>query len=151
MLNLSHPLTPHIFRASGLIDGVMIRGQVMSVSPSTVRIELLAECLPLFAEMRTLARAQFGSRTAFILQAVDEYEAGVRQLAALGGGGITEDRRDGEGGCPHCRTPIMKFDPLPGMKDPSIRVIILCAKCTELYDGPKEKLESSEGFGTWAI
>jgi hypothetical protein len=59
MPRLDHPMTQYIFQASGLMDGVMVRGQKMSVSPSVVRTELLAECLPLFAEMRELARTQF--------------------------------------------------------------------------------------------
>jgi hypothetical protein len=29
--------------------------------------------------------------------------------------------------------------------------IVLCGKCEELSTPAKEKLESSEGFGTWAI
>jgi hypothetical protein len=151
MLNLDHPLTPHVFRASGLIDGVMVRGQRMSVSPSTVRAELLAECLPLFAEMRELACAQFGSRAQFLLQAIAEYELGIRRLAGLGEGQITEDRRDGEGNCPYCGTPIMKFDAFAGSPGLDPHYIILCAKCDGLYSDAKEKLESSDGFGTWAI
>lgn len=106
MLDLSHPMTKHVFRTSGLLHGVMVRGQRMSVSPSAVRAELLAECLPLFAEMRELARTWFGKRTAYILEAVDEYETAIRALAGLGEGRIAEDRRDGEGECPVCGTPI---------------------------------------------
>lgn len=109
MLDLSHLMTQHVFRASGLMDHLMIRGQKMSVSPSSVRVELLAECLPLFAEMRELARRQFGAEAAFILAAVDEYEAALRVLARLVGGQITEDRRDGDGDCAACGTAITKI------------------------------------------
>ena len=151
MLDLEHPLTPHIFRASGLIDGVMARGQRMSVSPSTVRAELLAECLPLFAEMRELAEAQFADRAQFIRQAVEEYETGIRRLAALGGGRLTEDRRDGEGNCPFCGTRITKFDAYVGLPGHKPEFVIFCSKCDELFMPAQTKLGSFEGFGTDGI
>ena len=141
MLNLSHPITEHIFRASGLMDGVMRRAQLMSVSPSTVRAGLLAECLPLFTEMRELARIHFGG-AASIAAAVDEYEAAIRTLAGLGGGRIDEDRRDGTGSCPVCGTTITHY--------PEYR-IVLCAECDKPFMAAYEKLDSSEGFCTWAI
>jgi hypothetical protein len=151
MLDLDHPLAPHIFRASRLLDGVLVRGQQMSVSPSAVRAELLAECLPLFAEMRELARAQFGDRAQFILQAVEEHEAGLRRLAELGDGRITEDRRDGEGDCPACRTPIMKFDAYAGLRGHEPHFVIFCPKCDDVYTDARDKLRSFEGFGTDGI
>jgi hypothetical protein len=142
MLNLDHPMTEHVFRASGLMDAVMVRGQRMSVSPSVVRAELLAECLPLFAEMRALARTQFGRRAPYITAAVDEYEAAIRTLAGLGSGQITEDRRDGFGNCPVCGTAITH--------DPAHR-LVLCGECDKPFMAAYDKLDSSEGFGTWAI
>jgi len=140
MLDLSHPMTKHIFQAAALMDGVMARGQRMSVSPSTVRGELLAECTPLFTEMRELASDKFGKRAEFILVAVDEYESAIRELAALGGGRITEDRRDGQGCCPACGTPIKNSPPL-----------ILCGTCNNHFMAAYEKLNAEEGFGTLDI
>lgn len=151
MLDLSHPMTEHIFRASRLMDGVMVRGQRMSVSPSAVRDELLAECLPLFAEMRELARTRFGKRSSYILAAVDEYEAAIRELAGLGSGRITDDRRDGEGECPVCGTLITKFRPLPDIKAFENHWIILCGECDKPFMQAHSKLDSFEGFGTMAI
>lgn len=151
MLDSTHPITQHVFRASGLMDRVMSRGQKMSVSPSAVRAELLAECLPLFAEMRELARAQFGKQAAFIVAAVDEYEAAIRTLGGLGGGRITEDRRDGEGVCPACGTPVTRFRPLPDCKGFEDHWIIVCRECGEPFMEAHGKLASPEGFGTWAI
>lgn len=151
MLNLNHPLTRYVFRASALMDGVKSHGQTMSVSPSAVRAELLAECLPLFDEMRTLARAQFRKQAPFILAAIDEYEATIRALADLGEGRITEDRRDGEGGCPACGTPITKFRPLPDSEGFEDYWKILCRECDQPFMMAHEKLASSEGFGTWLI
>lgn len=142
MLNLDHPMTEHVFRASGLMDAVMVRGQRMSVSPSKVRAELLAECLPLFAEMRALARSHFGNRASYITAAVVEYEAAIRTLAGLGGGQITEDRRDGSGTCPVCGTAVTH--------DPAHR-IVLCGECDTPFMAAYDKLDSSAGFGTWTI
>ena len=151
MLDLSHPMSEHVFRASGLMDAVMDRGQRMSVSPSAVRAKLLAECLPLFAEMRELALARFGKRAAYILAAVDEYEVAIRALGGLGEGRITEDRRDGEGGCPACGTRITKFRPLPDSKGFEDYWIILCGECDKPFMKAHGKLDSFEGFGTMAI
>jgi hypothetical protein len=151
MLNLSHPMSKQILRASGLMDGVMVRGQTMSVSPSCVRAELLAECLPLFAEMRELARAQFGRRAAYILVAVDQYEAAIRNLAGLCAGCIADDRRSGDDGCPACGTPITKFRPIPHIIGYEDHWIILCGECDKPFMEAHGKLDSSEGFGTWAI
>jgi hypothetical protein len=147
MLDLNHPMTPHIFRASGLEDGVLGRGQQMTVAPSAVRETLLAECLPLFAEMRELNQGHFGA-SSFIAQAIDDCESGIRQLAALGNGQITEDRRNGEGTCPYCGTTITKFNPLPDLLTCEI---ILCPKCDDLFMPALERLRSFEGFGTDAI
>lgn len=151
MLNLDHPMTQYVFQASGLMDGVMVRGQRMSVAPSAVRAELLAECLPLFAEMRELARAQFSKRATYILAAVDEYEAAIRALAGLGGGQIVEDRRDGEGGCPACGTPISKSPAYTDSQGSKTRWIIRCGECNNPFMAAYDKLDSTEGFATWGI
>jgi hypothetical protein len=147
MLDLNHPMTAHIFRASGLIDGVMAAAQIMTVSPSVVRNDLLAKCLPRFVEMRELNREQFGDST-YIASAIDEYEAGIRKLAGLGDGQIVEDRRNGEGECPFCHTPITKFNPMPGRKGYEDRFVILCGHCDDLYMPGLSKLRSTDGFGT---
>ena len=147
MLDLNHPMTTHIFRASGLIDGVMASAQVMTVSPSVVRNELFAKCLPRFGEMRELNREQFGN-SAYIASAIDEYEAGIRKLADLGDGQIVEDRRNGEDECPFCHTPITKFNPMPGRKGYEDCFVILCRQCDDLYVPALSKLRSIDGFGT---
>lgn len=144
MLDLSSPMTQHIFRASGLMDSVMACGQKMSVSPSAVRTEQFAKCLPRFAAMRELARSHFSKKAAFIVAAVDEYEAAIRALAEKGDGRITEDRRDGEGNCPACGATITKLGPFPDW-------IILCGECDKPFMAAYLKLDSSEGFATWAI
>jgi hypothetical protein len=142
MLDRKHPMTGHVFRVSGLMDNLKARGQQMSVSPSAVRAELLVECLPLFAEMRKLAEAHFDRRIRFIAAAVDEYESAIRALAGLGNGRITGDQRDGIGLCPACGTQITH--------NPKYK-IVLCAECAKPFMLADAKLDSSDGFGTWAI
>jgi hypothetical protein len=142
MLDLDHPMTQFVFQASGLMDSVMKRGQRMSVSPSDVRRTLRDECLPHFAAMKELAQTRFSEEAPFILAAVDEYEAAIRDLADLGGGAITEDRRSGKGPCPVCGGKITHLKAYG---------IVCCGTC----DGPMmrayEKLDAPEGFGTCDI
>ena len=142
MLRLDHPMTEHIFHASGILDGLLSAGQRMSVSPSPVRAELLGKCLPRLDELRDLARTRFDWRAAFLASAVDELEAGLRTLAGLGDGQITEDRRDGSGDCPVCGTAITHY-PKYGL--------VLCGKCDELFMPAHHKLCGFDGFGTDAI
>jgi hypothetical protein len=146
MLDLNHPMTTYIFQASGLIDRVMIVAQQMTVSPSSVRQELLEKCLIRFNEMRALNIDHFQERS-FVAQAIDEYEVGLKTLAALGGGQIVEDRRDGEGDCPYCGTKIMKFRASKYEES----FIVLCPQCSKCYMVALEKLRSYEGFGTESI
>ncbi len=148
MLDLNHPMTPHRFRASGLIDGLMSAGHEMTVASSTVRAELLGRCLPPLKELRELNHQHFGGKDSTD-RAIDEYEAGIRRLASFGNGQIAEDRRDGEGDCPHCGTKITKVRALPGIKGYEDHFLILCMKCSECYMPAKEKLAWE--FGTWAI
>jgi hypothetical protein len=149
MLDLDDPMSEHIIRAAVLVDRVMVWGQEMSVSPSVVREELLAKCLPVFGEMRELGRVRFSERAAKILPAVDGYEAAVRALAGLGGGRIEEDRRDGEGGCPACGAAITKFCPLPRRKGYEGYWIIVCDRCAKPFMEARSELDRL--FGTWAI
>ena len=142
MLDLNHPMTKHIFRASGLLDGLLMAGQRMSVSPSPDRAELLGKCLPRLDELRELARAEFPSRAAFIAVAIDEFETGLRTLAQLGGGQIAEDRRDGSGDCPVCGTAVTHY-PEYGL--------VLCGTCDESFMPAHQRLCGFDGFGTEAI
>ena len=140
--DLDDPMTGHTFRASGLMDQVMFRGQRMSVAPSDTRATLLAECLSRFAELRDLARGPFADRASFLLAAIDEYEAAIRTLAGLGGGLITCDRRTSDGPCPACGSAITR--------DPE-RGVALCGECDKPFMAAYRKLDSSAGFGTMFI
>jgi hypothetical protein len=97
------------------------------------------------------ARPHSVQQAAFILAAVDEYEAAISALAGLGGGRIDEDRRDGKGGCPACGTAITKFRPIPDCKGFEDHWIIVCGECDKPFMKAHDKLDFSEGFGTWAI
>lgn len=148
MLRSNHPMTPHIIHASVLIEWVKLRVQKMSVSPSAVRCELLGECVPLFDEMRELARAEFAESAAFILAATDEYEAAVRELAAASDGLITEDRRAEAGPCPVCGTAII---PYRYRRRRSKYRLVLCEDCVKPALQAHNKLDSTQGFCTWVI
>lgn len=148
MLDLNHPMTGHIFRASGLMDAAMRIGQEMTVAPSLPRRELLARALPIFREMRELNRQHFRD-SPFIAGAIDEYEEGLRTLADLGDGRILEDRRDGERDCPYCGAAILKSCPLEESR--TAYFIIVCVKCSALYMAAQEKLDSANGFATMFI
>lgn len=139
MLDFSHPMAVHVLRASTLMEGLLTRAQEMSVSSRAARSRLLPECLRLIHEMKDLARSHFGGRVSFILATLDEYEARVRDLEAIG---------DGEGNCPHCGTPFARCRPLPDDKD---CYFTPCEKCDGVFILAHQKLETTEGFGTWAI
>ena len=147
ILDPNHPQSIHVYDAAGLIDAVMGVGQQMSVSPSAMRREILTRCLPCFEEMRQLNRDQFGN-SRYIADAIDEYESGIRGLAALGRGQITEDRQDGDGNCPYCSSKIMKVNPLPGITGLEECFLICCPVCCELFMPAEQKLSSFRGFGT---
>lgn len=151
MLDLTDPMAEHIFQAAGLMNNVKLRGQKMSVSPSTIRAKLFAECVPLFAEMRELAYSQFSNNATFILATIDKYETAIRTLSELNDGQITHDQRDGEGNCLVCGTPITKFQPLPNTKGFETNWIIYCRRCVEQFMEADVMLDSSNGFGTFWI
>jgi hypothetical protein len=144
MLDSSHSNAEYVYKAAALIDGVMRTAQQMTVSPSAVRVELLSRCLPMLQELRIVNSEYFGKERC-IAEAIDEYEVGVREVAALGQGKITEDRRSGDGHCPYCGGRIVKYAPLPEVDD---HFIIYCDSCSKLFMPAKEKLASFEGFGT---
>lgn len=142
MLDLSHPMTKHVFRASHLMADVMKRGQRMSVAPSKLRLQLLSECESRFEEMRQLAHAHFSGQSEFICKAIEELQSAIRELAHLKNGEIAEDRQDGRGKCAACGTAITSI--------PKYQ-IVLCRECVKPFMSAYQKLDSEEGFGTWAI
>jgi hypothetical protein len=150
MLDLNHPMTQHVFRAAALIGSAMALGQRMSI-PERPHAELLAECLPVLGAMRELARAHFSEQAEYICRAVDELEQSLRRLAALGEWWDAGGRNDEKGECTNCRTPIKKVHLPAQYRGFEHHFVIICPRCDELFMQAMEKLESSEGFGTWAI
>lgn len=151
MIDLSHPMAKHVMHASGLLDGVLVRGQKMSVSPSSARTELLTSCLSLFDEMRQLAVSRFTDRAGFILAAANEYESAARTLAMAGGGRIADDRRDGQGLCPVCDGGITRFRPMPNVKGYEDYWLVYCKGCHAPLSAAHASLCSTAGFCTWPI
>ena len=148
MLDLDHPMTKHIFAASGMEDILLISAQRMTLLPSKERVLLLADCLAVLGGLRRLNEEHFDA-SPFICGAIDEAQEALEQIAYLGGGNILEDKTGGEGGCPACGTPITKFESFPGKS--YSRPIVFCGHCNEPFMKAKAKLESPKGFGTCFI
>ncbi len=148
MLDLDHPMTKHIFAASGMEDFLMVSAQRMTLLPSKERLLLLEECLKVLGKMRILNEDHFDA-SLFISNAINETQEALEQIAHLNGGNIQEDKTDGEGSCSVCDTPITKFDVSPGSS--WSRCIILCDYCNEPFMKAKAKLESPKGFKTCFI
>ena len=145
MLDLNHPQSEHIFTASGLEDGVLVRAKSMTLSPSSRRLELLAECEPLLADLHTLNRDHFGASD-FIATTIDDLRRRLHELATLRDGCITEDRSNGEGECAACSSKLVNFIPVP-----SLPRSIYCGRCLDIIMPALLRLRSFEGFGTDAI
>ena len=136
-----------------MIESVVFNAKSMSVSPSTdVRVELLVECVTLFAEMRELAQSQwFRDNKEFILKAVDEYEAGVRAQAESDVSRMSTNRQDWDGGCPKCGRSFAKVHPLPKCKEYADIWVFLCTTCEWPFLEAHRKLRGPHGFCTDAI
>ena len=111
MLNLDHPKAKFIFHASGPIDGVKVRCQVMSVVPSNQRRCLLAECLPIFEEMHALAEKKFPENLEFLKSSIREYEEAAKKIAELGDEKVAVGAREFEERCTICGSEIIRFIP----------------------------------------
>ena len=150
MLDLDHPMTPHIFAASGLIDAIIERARRMTVCPSIMRVDLYQQCQLCVEELRQLNHQHFQSKPA-IDAALTDLSLGLGIIAGLGNVSIVEDHSDGEGNCPACLTPIDKFDVTCG-HGPNPSWIIMCRKCIEpIIESFYHLGRSRGGFGTNAI
>ncbi|MCE9607391.1 MAG: hypothetical protein K8U03_21100 [Planctomycetia bacterium] len=128
-----------MLRASALCEAVKVIGQHMSISSSKIRAELLSKCLPLFVEMRELTRVRFTKQASYILAGVDEYETAIIALATLNDGQISAGCLNGKNACPVCGNDTHANHPHG------------CRNCSEAFMAAYDKLDSSEGFATWAI
>jgi len=150
MLDLNHPQSEHIFKASGLLGGLLQCSQRMSVVPSTVRVDLLPKAHSRIDDLRALAAEHF-AKSATIAPALDELSSAFTALSNLSDGKLTTDSSDGDGPCPACGGEIMKFDAMATIKGQSPQWIILCRNCTEPFSEPFRKLESGDAFCTMFI
>jgi hypothetical protein len=145
MLNLDHPQSKHVFAASNLEDSVFERAKLMTLVPSARRRELLGECEPKLAAMRTLNTEHFDNSER-ISEVIDDLARRLNQLANLGNGQVSSDHSKGEGNCSVCGTAIKNFVAVP-----SLPREIYCGRCLDIVMPAIEKLRSDDGFGTWAI
>ncbi len=150
MLDLNHPQTEHIFRASGLLGALLKCSQRMSVAPSVLRAELLAHANSRIEELRSLGTERFAKSTA-IRPALDQLATAFADLAAKGGGELTDDATGGDGPCPACGGDVMKFDAMATIRGQSPQWIMLCRDCIEPFSEPFRKLESGDSFCTMFI
>jgi hypothetical protein len=145
MLDLDHPQSEHIFTASRLEDAVLARAKTMTLSPSSRRLELLAECEQLLADLHILNQKHFGASD-FIATTIDDLRRRLREVAELRDGHITADRAIGEGDCASCGTKLTNFVFMP-----SLPREIYCSRCLDIIMPALQRLRSFEGFGTDAI
>ena len=150
MLDLNHPQSEHIFKASGLLDALLKCSQRMSVAPSAVRAELLTHASSRIEELRALGAERFATSTT-IAPSLDQLSNVFVDLAGKGDGELTADATDGDGPCPACDGDVMKFDAMATIRGQSPQLIILCRKCTEPFSEPFRKLESGDSFCTMFI
>lgn len=135
----NHPMS----RAINALDGILIRSQEISLSPSDSRLRLRIECKSLFEELRAVATDHISmAGQSVILPCLDLYESEVSRLANING--LTKDQRDGIGNCQVCFAPLFKCERI------SLQ-IVFCEKCMEQCSKHHAKLISRDGFCIRAI
>lgn len=139
MLDLDHPQSEHVFQAAKLEDEIVTYIKRMTLLPTQRRVDLLKKIENVCREMKILNRDHFGA-SAYIQDAVDELLAGCESIAH---GESDKDLTDGTGQCDVCGTKITSLDEYEDM--------IYCGNCLDTTSRARDKLEGSEGFGTWAI
>jgi hypothetical protein len=138
MLNRNHPQTKWIFAASRHDDAVLTLAKLMTLLPTIERQQLLGRIARHIERLHRLNREHFNA-SAFIERAISDLESACRSIANLQSG---ESRLDGRGTCPVCSSAITD---LPDHDD------VYCARCLDIVSDARRRLDSSEGFGTWAI
>ena len=139
MLDLNHPQTQWRFSASREGDAILDFAKLMTLLPTPQRQQLLLRIARPIARLHRLNREHFGA-SSFIERAILDLEVGCQTIANLQS---TESRLDGRGTCPVCGSAIKHL--------PEYHDITYCERCILLINDARERLASSEGFGTWAI
>jgi hypothetical protein len=139
MLDLKHPQTKWIFAASREEDAILSFAKLMTLLPTPQRQQILSRVARPIERLRQLNREQFGA-SSFIESAISDLGSGCHAIAGLQS---TESRLDGHGNCPVCGSEIFDLPEYHGMP--------CCRRCLELIADARQRLESLEGFGTYAI
>jgi hypothetical protein len=148
MLDLSHPMSRHIFAAARAESAVLIAARVMTVFPRRERIRLRDSCASAFEELRRLGRDHFADRRA-IPPAIDDLERALSELARLPGG--PDDGPSAEYECPACGADLERRGKY-GFPAPRNPTDIYCGRCLEIIIPPLLTLRSlKDGFATDAI
>jgi hypothetical protein len=142
MLDSNDSTTEHVTHAATLLTKLKKTGQKMSVSPTAARKKMLKESLAAFNQLRSLAMNQFSGNVNFLMATIDEFETAMRDISQLGNSQVTVDRRRSAAPCPVCNHPA-SYMPKHG--------IVECRQCTKRFRAIHTKLDSGEGFGTWAV
>jgi len=139
MLDLNNPQSRWIMKASREEDAVLTFAKLMTLLPTSERQQLLARIARPIEHLRRLNREHFDS-SSFIERAIADLEGGCRAVASFQS---TESRLDGHGTCPVCGSVITD---LPDYHD-----MTYCGPCLDTIADARQRLDSSEGFGTYAI
>jgi hypothetical protein len=139
MLDFKHPQTRWIFDASRECDAILGFAKLMTLLPTSQRQQLLPRIARPISHLSQLNTEHFGA-SPFIERAISDLEAGCEAIASLQS---TESRLDGRGTCPVCDSAIKHI--------PEYDDMTYCGHCLSTIDDARERLASSEGFGTWAI
>lgn len=142
-------MTQHRFTAAALDDVILRRAKSITLAPTIERQVLLQECHIRLEEMRQLNVKHFKA-TPFIASAIDELESGVQWLANFDVDGASATQAEAAGLCPVCETPLTRVK-LDYMSSPKERLSVYCGPCLSIIASARQKLDSWDGFGTWAI
>jgi hypothetical protein len=147
MLDLSHPMSRHIFAAARAEDAVLITARAMTVASRWERLRLREGCAPAFEELRRLSRDHFADRRA-IPPAIDGLERALSQLAMLR---VPDDGPLAEYKCPACGADLERRGKygFPAQRNPTD---IYCGECLKTIMPSLQILRSlKEGFATDAV
>ncbi len=149
MLDLDHPMTPYIFAAARLDDAILECAKSMTLVSTPTRQELLSECLRRLDKIHWLNEDHFAA-SPFVFAAIEEMKTPVQALATVEVNEAAAASAAALEVCPVCGTPLtqVRSDFMPRPED---RLSGYCSPCLSVISPARQKLDSSEGFGTWAI
>jgi len=144
MLDLDHPMTTHVFAASGLVDYLIRHTKYMTLVSTEERQRILPSCQEALERLRQLNAKHFGA-SAFTSDAIEELRGALHELAGL----VTNPVAGNAYAiklCPACETPLTRVH-LAYMPKPEQRWTVYCSPCLNVLMPAREKLDSVLGFG----